>query len=147
MPGRPELVRTVGFSTDGAGGTLRQLGEGEVAVPLYDAIVNDAFAGSEPASELVTVEAARAVHRRLVPGGAYLMNVVSSDHGRDVSFLRDEVATLGSVFGRVHVVQASDDAFGDEDNYLLIATDGDAEFADTIAYEDGFPGTVLVDGR
>ena len=133
------------FVVDGPGGALRVLREGEISLPRYDAIVNDAFLGREPARELSTVEAARAVRGRLAPGGLYLVNVVSGDGGRDLSFLRDEVATLAEVFEFVHVLQSSDAEFGGEDNYLLIATDGDAEFSEDIPYEDDFPGTSLHD--
>lgn len=136
-----------GFAADGAGGLLRALGTDELAVPCYDAIVNDAFAGREPARALATAEAARAVRRRLAPGGLYLANVVSAGGGADVSFLRDEVATLGRVFAHVHVLQTSDAAFGGEDNYLVVATDGDASFAEAIPYDEDFPGTVLEDSK
>lgn len=111
----------------------------------YDAIVNDAFTGREPAHGLSTVEAARAVHGCLAADGLYLENVVSRDDGRDVSFLRDRVATLLSVFAHVHVLQTSDAEFGGEDNYLVVATDGSARFAEAIAYDDDFPGAVVRD--
>lgn len=133
------------FVVDGPGGTLRVLREGEISLPRYDAILNDAFVGREPAPELSTVEAAREIRARLAENGLYLVNVVSREGGRDLSFLRDEVATLRAVFAHVHVLQSSDAEFGGEDNYLLIATDGDARFAEAIPYEDDFPGTPLHD--
>lgn len=111
----------------------------------YDAIVNDAFSGREPARVIATVEAARAVRACLAPAGLYLENVVSRDAGRDVSFLRDRVATMREAFARVHVLQTSDAEFGGEDNYLVIATDGDAAFEGAIAYDGDFPGTPLRD--
>ena len=144
-PAKLPAPSRLGFATDGAGGSLRPLREGELAVPRYDAIVNDAFSGREPVRSLATVEAARAARSRLAPGGVYLMNVVSRDGGRDVSFLQDEVATLLRVFSHVHVLPASDAAFGAEDNYLLVATDADTAFPEAIAYDADFPGTPLAD--
>lgn len=111
----------------------------------YDAIINDAFAGREPVHALASVDAARAVKACLVSGGLYLVNVVSRDHGADLSFLRDEVATLRAVFARVHVLDTSDEQFGGESNYLVIATDAPYRFSEAIPYDDDFPGNVLSD--
>lgn len=110
-----------------------------------DAIVNDTFVGAEPVRSLATVEAARAVKACLVPGGVYAMNVVSREGGADLTFLRDEVATLRQVFEHVHVLPADDETFGGEENYLLIATDGPTRFHDTIPYDDDFLGRPLID--
>lgn len=114
--------------------------------PGYDAIVNDAFCGARPARPLATVEAARAARSALRPGGVYLVNVVSEDGGCDVSFLRDEVATLLQVFSEVAIVEACDEAFGGEDNYLLIASDAPYRFAGEIPYDADFPMGVIRDG-
>ncbi len=112
----------------------------------YDAIVNDAFCGSEPVRALATVEAARAVRNRLTPGGLYLVNVVSRENGSELAFLRDVVATLFQVFSRVQVLIASDERLGGEDNYLVVATDGDVPLPDAIPFDDDFLGTPLWDG-
>ncbi len=117
----------------------------ERAGARYDAIVNDAFSGAEPAWALATVEAARAARARLTPGGLYLANVVSRAGGGDLAFLRDTVATLATVFTHVHVIPASDDAFGGEENYLVIATDGDASFPEAIPFDRSFLGVPLRD--
>ena len=111
----------------------------------YDAIVNDTFSGREPVRALATVEAAQAARACLAPGGLYLANVVSRSGGADVSFLRDQVATLLQAFAHVHVLLASDDDLGGEDNYLVVATDGDWEFPDAVPYDDSFLGKVLRD--
>lgn len=111
----------------------------------YDAIINDTFSGREPVRALATVEAARAAHACLVPGGLYLANVVSRAGGTDVEFLRDVAATLMQVFACVHVITAFDDEAG-EDNYLVIATDDEhAGFTDAIAFGPEFLGTPLFD--
>lgn len=111
----------------------------------YDAVVNDTFVGAEPAMSLATAEAALAVKKQLVADGLYLMNVVSCDGGRDVSFLRNEVATLLSVFAHVTIIPAADAELGAEDNYLVIASDTAYEFSDAISYDEEFLGTVLRD--
>ena len=111
----------------------------------YDVIVNDTFAGREPVRSLSTVEAVRAARDRLTPGGIYAVNVVSASDGTDLSFLRDTVATLVEVFAHVHVIPATDEAFGGEDNYLVIATDGDYAFDGAIPFDRDFLGEVLHD--
>lgn len=111
----------------------------------YDAVASDAFSGSEPVRALATVEAARAARACLVPDGLYLANVVSAEGGADVGFLRDVVATLREAFSRVYVAACDDDPLAAEDNYLVIATDGDWPVTDAIPYDEDFPGAVLRD--
>lgn len=111
----------------------------------YDAIVNDTFVGAVPAHRLATVEAVRAVKSRLVENGLYLLNVVSDAGTRDVRFLRDEVATVSLVFEHVHIVQASDDELGGEDNYLVIASDAAYDFPDAVPFDADFLGTPIHD--
>lgn len=111
----------------------------------YDAVVNDTFSGAEPVRVLATVEAARSVRAALRPGGLYLTNVVSREEGRDLAFLRDEVATLAEVFAHVHIIPATDELWGGEDNYLIIATDGAYTLTDAIPFDEDFLGTPLRD--
>ena len=111
----------------------------------YDAIVNDAFEGRTPVRRLVTVEAAHLAKARLTLGGLYLVNVVSEDGGADLSFLRDEVATLRQAFKNVYILDVTDGQFGREANYLVIATDGAYTFPEGIPYDEEFLGNVLTD--
>lgn len=111
----------------------------------YDAVINDTFCGAEPARALATAEALRAAKACLAPGGLYLANTVSRDQGADVSFLRDLAATASAVFRRVHVIPCTDEAFGGEDNYLLIATDSPAVFSDAVPFGPEFLGRVMHD--
>lgn len=113
--------------------------------PAFDVIVNDAFSGSEPVRALATVEAAQAARATLRAGGLYLANVVSRERGSDLSFLRDEVATLACAFAHVNVIPVSDEEFGGEDNYLLVATDSPHAFEGAVPYDEAFPGSVLRD--
>lgn len=111
----------------------------------FDAIVNDTFTGDEPVRALATVEAARAVRDCLVPGGVYAMNVVSRDDGQDLTFLRDEVATLAEVFAHVHVLPVEETVWAGEDNYIVLATDAQTVFDGTIPYDEDFLGTPMHD--
>lgn len=111
----------------------------------YDAVVNDTFAGSEPVRALASVEALRAARACLIPGGLYLANVVSRDEGEDLTFLCDTVATCAEVFSRVWVVPATDEELGGEDNYIVIASDGDYSFADAVPFDEAFLGTPIRD--
>ena len=111
----------------------------------YDVIVNDAFEGRVPVRRLATLEAARLAKARLTPGGLYLINVVSEEGGEDLTFLRDELATLQQVFDAVHILDVTDERFGREANYLVIATDGAYAFPESIPYDEEFPGHVLTD--
>lgn len=141
-----ELEARAGSRLNVVVGDGRAFVEGPDAAPAcYDAIVNDAFSGGEPVYALATVEAAHAIKRRLVPDGVYAVNVVSRDGGADVTFLRDEVATLLQAFSHVHVLTVEDDDWAGEDNYLVIATDGDAAYPDAIAFDEGFLGEPLWD--
>ena len=115
------------------------------SVARYDAIVLDAFSGSEPVRALATVEAARAARACLVLDGLVLMNVVSEDAGGDVSFLRSVVATFAEAFAHVYVVPCDDDPFAVEDNYLVIATNAPWQVSDALPYDEDFLGEVLRD--
>lgn len=111
----------------------------------YDAIVNDAFEGCAPVRRLATVEAVRLAKARLTLGGLYLVNVVSENGGEDLSFLRDEVATLRQAFRNVYILDVTDERFGLEANYLVVATDGAYTFPESIPYDEEFLGHVLTD--
>ena len=77
--------------------------------------------------------------------GVLLANVVSREGGSDVSFLRSVVATALTTFGCVEVVPATDDEHAEEDNYLVIASDGPIGLSGAIPYDADFLGEVLLD--
>ena len=91
----------------------------------YDAIANDLFSGRVPAASLMTPEAAALIHRRLVPGGLYLTNVISALSGEGSGLLQELAATFGTAFAHVHVLPVGAYPEDDRDNNLLIATDGE----------------------
>lgn len=112
---------------------------------LYDAIVIDAFAGKEPVRALATLEAANSAKCCLVSNGVLVANVVSEDEGVNVAFLQSLVATWREIFAYVYVVACEEDSFALEDNYLVLASDGDFEVPGAIPYENDFLGEVLTD--
>ena len=107
--------------------------------------MSDCFGGAEPVCELATVEALRLVRGSLNPGGIYVANIVSVNEGSDVTFLRDCTATALEVFAHAWVVPCDDAKFGGEENYLLIASDGNYAFAEAVPFDTDFLGTVLHD--
>ena len=111
----------------------------------YDVVVSDCFGGAEPVRELATVEALRLVRGSLNPGGIYVANIVSANEGSDVTFLRDCAATALEVFAHAWVVPCGDAEFGGEENYLLIASDGDYAFAEAVPFDADFLGAALHD--
>lgn len=111
----------------------------------YAAIINDTFSGKDPVLSLATIEAMQLVKLRLVPDGIYATNVVSQDEGEDITFLRHVVTTLDEVFNQVVIIPCEDTDFGLEDNYLVIATDSEYPFTNTMPYDDDFLSTVLSD--
>ncbi|AEB06711.1 Spermine synthase [Coriobacterium glomerans PW2] len=119
----------------------------ESAGRCYDAIINDSFIGRAPARDLATLEAARAVSRRLNPGGVYLANVSTECDGADPAFLRRVCATLAPVFDHVRIIDATDEELAAERTYLVIAGDGDHVWSESIAYDESFLGEVLLDAE
>lgn len=89
--------------------------------PMYDAIVNDTFDAGEPAAGLVGIDAARAIHARLNPGGLYLVNVVSALEGPRSAFLRQQMSDLEQVFSQVEVLPCATDCFAEDDNVIVVA--------------------------
>ncbi|MED9873789.1 MAG: fused MFS/spermidine synthase [Eggerthellaceae bacterium] len=113
----------------------------------YAAIINDTFSGKDPVLSLATIKAMRLAKLRLVPGGVYATNVVSQDEGEDITFLRHVVTTLNEVFNQVVIIPCEDTDFGLEDNYLVIATDAEYPFTNTMPYDDDFLSAVLRDSE
>ena len=102
----------------------------------YDAIINDAFSGSKVPQELAGEGMARAVAAALAPGGVYLVNVVANGRaGEELRPVREAAEALTRVFAHVWILQAADDHFQADENYVLLASDQAHEFTDAMAYE------------
>ena len=102
----------------------------------YDAIINDSFSGGEATSSLMDKAGLRAVKAHLVPNGLYLVNVIC-DIEEDARPLLGVVRALRGAFAHVHIIPCVDEVFGDEDNNLVIATDGPGAFAGCLPPLDG----------
>ena len=111
----------------------------------YDAIVNDCFAARIPVMSLATAEAARVIHTRLTPGGLYLTNVISALRGPRAKLLHSVMRTLQEEFAHVHVIPGSEGLPRMVDNYVVIATDGDYQFAHSIDVQPEPETEVLID--
>jgi len=73
----------------------------------WDLVIGDAFGGEAVPWHLATREFAQDIADRLVPGGAYLLNVIDNPSRR---FIRAEARTVMSVFAHV-ALASSQDAF------------------------------------
>lgn len=113
----------------------RAHGAREGAAPRYDAIINDSFSGAEATTSLLDEAGLTAVKACLVEGGLYLINVIC-DVEEDARELLDVLRCLRSRFESVHVIPCVDEVFGDEDNNLVIATDGAYEFTGCLPLPD-----------
>lgn len=111
----------------------------------YDCIVLDAFSGCEPVISLATVECSLEVRRVLTDDGVLLANVVSSNGGLDLTFLRRVVGSYRQAFEHVYVAQCEEDPFAVEDNYLLFATNGPWKPEGYLPYDETFPLEPLYD--
>lgn len=106
----------------------------QTAETSYDAILNDAFHGRRADKSLATMAAAKLVKAHLNPGGLYLVNTVARSSTGDYSNIAELVATLECAFKRVWILPSTDPDFSEEENYLVIASDGDYSFPDAIPY-------------
>ncbi len=98
----------------------------------YDVVLNDTFAGKQPALQLSSLEAMQLVKEHLSPGGMYLTNVVSSLAGPASRTLRLVCNTLACVFSNVYILSAKRHLPNESENYIVIATDGDYSFSGTV---------------
>ena len=140
-----EVGPRLGICTEDARVYLERISMEGAEPVLYDVVISDVFAGADPVRSVATVQALARVKEHLTPGGLYLANVVSRAHGTDISFLRNALASALRVFAHACVMQTTDEELGEEDNYLLIASDEDYSFAGAIAYDEDFPGEPLLD--
>ncbi len=99
----------------------------------YDAILNDAFAGSGPVKTLTTVEAVSKIKESLNEGGLYMSNIISSLEGENSKFIKAEVNTMKQVFKNVYVIPCNTSDTTKKQNNMVIATDKEMNFSNTNA--------------
>lgn len=111
----------------------------------YDIIFNDAFSGNLPIATLSSVEFAKIVKTRLSPNGLYVVNIIDTREGNPERFLLSEAKTLSTVFKNIHIIECHPDrADNQEQNLILIATDGNYNF-DNATNMDFSKGLMLTD--
>ena len=94
----------------------------------YDALFNDLFAGRNPNSFFLSEEGLALIHDHLNPQGIYATNVVAEESVEGADFLMGVVDRLHRIFEHVHIVPCFEEDFTEEDNYLVIGTDGEYDF-------------------
>lgn len=95
----------------------------------YDAILNDAFSGDNPAKTLTTLELIKSIKNSLNENGMYLTNIISALDGTNSKFIKAEVNTLKKVFKKVYVVPCSSLENTElVQNNMVIATDQELYF-------------------
>lgn len=97
----------------------------------YDAILNDAFSGDNPAKTLTTLENIRNIKKSLKKNWVYLTNIISSLEWEKSKFLRAEVNTMKKVFNNVYIIPCSykDNPYIHQ-NTMVIASDDELQFED-----------------
>ncbi len=90
----------------------------------YDAILNDAFSGDNPAKTLTTLENIKNIKKSLKKNWVYLTNIISSLEWEKSKFIRAEVNTLKKVFNNVYIIPCySNNYLYDSQNIMVIASD------------------------
>lgn len=98
----------------------------------YDAILNDAFSGDNPAKTLTTLENIKNIKRSLKKNWVYLTNIISSLEWKKSRFLRAEVNTLKKVFNNVYIIPCySNNYLYDSQNIMVIASDDELTLEET----------------
>lgn len=88
----------------------------------YDAVVLDAFSGTDIPRHLLTVEALRLARERLTPDGIVVLNVIASVRGLREELLRSAYATAAEAFATVRVLPVLGAAREGPQNVLLFAS-------------------------
>lgn len=117
----------------------------------YDIIINDAFDGFAPATDLCTVEASRLIHDHLKQGGMYLCNVPGFTDIETGDFVCGIMKTLKEVFPYVYAARAKKTSSESNSmNYIVVASDtletmaeaADVPYADAPVFKDEDPDTI-----
>lgn len=98
----------------------------------YDAILNDAFSGDNPAKTLTTLENIKNIKKSLKKNWVYLTNIISSLEWNKSKFLRAEVNTMKKVFNNIYIIpcRSNNDLYNSQ-NIMVIASDDDLSFENT----------------
>lgn len=127
------------FGSDEGGGRFSMMVDDGLkylqrASAFYDVIIDDAFSGEVADDGLLSDKGLEAARGRLRPGGLLMVNVVADDSLQDAMRLQRLLSSLKRRFHFVHVIDASDERFGGQSNFLVVATDGVYAFSDVIPW-------------
>lgn len=98
----------------------------------YDVVINDSFEGCNASKAFLEKESIKQIDRILRPKGLYMTNLVVKQPRGDSRELLAFTEALHSVFAHVHLIDASDQEFGGAENYIVIGTNGEYRFSNTI---------------
>ncbi|MDO4183605.1 MAG: fused MFS/spermidine synthase [Coriobacteriia bacterium] len=90
----------------------------------YSVIINDCFNGKKPDDTLLTSAALKLSRKCLVKGGLYMVNVTSTRKGKNTRTLKKTTRALNRAFKHVYTFPCTDAEFGKEDNFVIVATNG-----------------------
>jgi len=91
----------------------------------YDAILIDAFKGSNVPFELTTYESFLKCKDMLNDNGLVIVNIISSLEGKDSDFIKYEYSTFRSIFDDVKVFKVGDRNEDEKQNLILIGIKGE----------------------
>lgn len=92
----------------------------ESTTQKYDLIITDAFIGAMVPYELLTVQAAIAMHRHLTPHGTLAMNVIGAYYGRNMK-VKNLLAAYSVAFKHVYMHQADNSTtLSTSQNFIVI---------------------------
>ena len=111
----------------------------------YDAILNDAYTGENPAETLVTQEAIKNIKNSLNKNGVFLSNTISAIDGTNSLFLKSVVKTIKSEFNYVYIVPCElKYQLNTVQNVMIIASDSKLDIDNTVEI-DLDDGVLLTD--
>lgn len=102
----------------------------------YDAILLDAFKGSNAPFELTTYEAMKQAYKCLNSNGAIITNIISSISGEDSNFIQYEYATYKEVFDEVKMFKVHNIDENEKQNIILVGIKGKINVGDSEKYEE-----------
>ncbi|MCH3967306.1 MAG: fused MFS/spermidine synthase [Atopobiaceae bacterium] len=98
----------------------------------YDLVVDDAFWGARPVSELLGPDGLGAARACMRAGGCYEANVVSALEGRESAPLHDATVALGTCLSHVWVLPCGADEPEVADNNVVVASDVELLLGDAV---------------
>lgn len=119
------------------------LDQATAASESFDAIVLDAFSGSEPVLSLATLEAVREAHELLGHSGVLLANIVDQEGMTEL--LRALTSAMVDTFTGVWLLPCEDENFEGAHNVIAVASDTFLDLPEAVPFGPELLGAVLLD--